>query len=45
VLLEPASSYAADGRDDRHLRIPFTAPPPALDQVADVLGQVLGGHR
>jgi DNA-binding transcriptional MocR family regulator len=41
VLLEPASTYAADGRDDRHLRLPFTAPPPTLDRVADVLGQVL----
>src|SRR6185437_3767820 len=45
VLLEPASSYAADGRDDRHLRIPFTAPPPVLDRVADVLGQVLAPSR
>jgi DNA-binding transcriptional MocR family regulator len=41
VLLEPASSYAVGGRDDRHLRLPFTAPPPALDRVADALGQVL----
>jgi DNA-binding transcriptional MocR family regulator len=41
VLLEPASTYATDGRDDRHLRIPFTLPPPALDRVADVLRDVL----
>jgi DNA-binding transcriptional MocR family regulator len=41
VLLEPASTYAADGRDDRHLRIPFTLPPPALDQVASALAAVL----
>jgi DNA-binding transcriptional MocR family regulator len=41
VLLEPASTYAVDGRDDRHLRVPFTVPPPTLDRVADVLGQVL----
>jgi DNA-binding transcriptional MocR family regulator len=41
VLLEPASSYAVGGRDDRHLRIPFTVPPPALDRVADALSQVL----
>ena len=41
VLLEPASTYAADGRDDRHLRIPFTLPPAALDQVADTLAAVL----
>jgi DNA-binding transcriptional MocR family regulator len=41
VLLEPASSYAVGGRDDRHLRLPFTAPPPALDRVADALSQVL----
>jgi DNA-binding transcriptional MocR family regulator len=41
VLLEPASTYAADGRDDRHLRIPFTVPPTALDRVADALTQVL----
>jgi DNA-binding transcriptional MocR family regulator len=41
VLLEPASTYAVDGRDDRHLRLPFTVPPPALDRVADTLGQVL----
>jgi DNA-binding transcriptional MocR family regulator len=41
VLLEPASTYAVDGRDDRHLRIPFTVPPPALDRVADALAQVL----
>ena len=41
VLLEPASTYAVDGRDDRHLRIPFTVPPLALDRVADALTQVL----
>jgi len=41
VLLEPASTYAVDGRDDRHLRIPFTVPPPTLDRVADALTQVL----
>jgi DNA-binding transcriptional MocR family regulator len=41
VLLEPASPYAVGERDDRHLRIPFTLPPPALDRVADVLRQVL----
>jgi len=46
VLLEPASTYAADGRDDRHLRIPFTLPPAALDQVADTLAAILGmSHR
>jgi DNA-binding transcriptional MocR family regulator len=41
VLLEPASTYAVDGRDDRHLRIPFTVPSPTLDRVADALTQVL----
>ncbi len=41
VLLEPASTYAVDGRDDRHLRIPFTVPPPTLDRIADALAQVL----
>ena len=41
VLLEPASTYAVDGRDDRHLRIPFTVPPGTLDRVADVLTRVL----
>ena len=41
VLLEPAATYAADGRDDRHLRIPFTVPPLALDRVAEALTQVL----
>ena len=41
VLLEPASTYAVDGRDDRHLRIPFTVPPPTLERVADALTQVL----
>jgi DNA-binding transcriptional MocR family regulator len=41
VLLEPASTYAVDGRDDRHLRIPFTVPPLALDRVADALTQAL----
>src|SRR5215469_682233 len=45
VLLEPASTYAVDGRDDRHLRLPFTVPPPALDQVADTLVQALGSLR
>jgi DNA-binding transcriptional MocR family regulator len=42
VLLEPASTYTVGGRGDRHLRIPFTLPPPALDRVTSVLGQVLG---
>jgi DNA-binding transcriptional MocR family regulator len=41
VLLEPAATYAVDGRDDRHLRIPFTAPPLALDRVAEALSQTL----
>jgi DNA-binding transcriptional MocR family regulator len=41
VLLEPASTYTVGGRDDRHLRLPFTAPPAILDRVADVLGQAL----
>jgi DNA-binding transcriptional MocR family regulator len=41
VLLEPASTCTVDGRDDRHLRIPFTVPPPTLDRVADALTQVL----
>jgi DNA-binding transcriptional MocR family regulator len=41
VLLEPASTYTVGGRDDRHLRVPFTLPPVALDRVADVLRQVL----
>lgn len=45
VLLEPASSYTAGGRDDRHLRLPFTAPPPTLTKVAQVLGQVLPAVR
>jgi DNA-binding transcriptional MocR family regulator len=41
VLLEPAATYAVDGRDDRHLRIPFTVPPLALDRVAEALSQAL----
>lgn len=41
LLLEPASTYAVDGCDDRHLRLPFTVPPATLDRVADVLSQVL----
>jgi DNA-binding transcriptional MocR family regulator len=41
VVLEPPSTYVIDGRDDRHLRLPFTAPPPILDRVAAVLAQVL----
>jgi DNA-binding transcriptional MocR family regulator len=41
VLLEPASTFAVDGHDDRHLRIPFTAPPATLDRVADALSQAL----
>jgi DNA-binding transcriptional MocR family regulator len=45
VLLEPASTYAVDGRDDRHLRIPFTVPPPTLDRVADALNRVLDRRR
>ena len=44
VLLEPASTYAINGRDDRHLRIPFTVPPSTLDRVADALTAVLGSH-
>lgn len=43
VLLEPASTYTVNGRDDSHLRIPFTFPPAILDRVADTLGQVLTG--
>jgi DNA-binding transcriptional MocR family regulator len=45
VLLEPASTYTVGGRDDRHLRIPFTLPPHALDRVADVLSRVLDPVR
>jgi DNA-binding transcriptional MocR family regulator len=41
VLLEPASSYTVGGRDDRHLRIPFTASPAIIDHAVDVLGQAL----
>jgi DNA-binding transcriptional MocR family regulator len=41
VLLEPASTFAVDGHDDRHLRIPFTAPPATLDRVTDALSQAL----
>lgn len=41
VLLEPSSSFAVGGRDDRHLRIPFTASPPVIDRAVDVLGQAL----
>jgi DNA-binding transcriptional MocR family regulator len=41
VRLEPASTYAVDGRDDRHLRIPFTVPPGTLDRVADALTHAL----
>jgi len=44
VLLEPASTYAINGRDDRHLRIPFTVAPSTLDRVADALTAVLGSH-
>jgi DNA-binding transcriptional MocR family regulator len=41
VLLEPSSSYTVGGRDDRHLRIPFTASPAIIDHAVDVLGQAL----
>jgi DNA-binding transcriptional MocR family regulator len=41
VLLEPASTFAVDGHDDRHLRIPFTAPPATLDRVTNALSQAL----
>jgi DNA-binding transcriptional MocR family regulator len=41
VLLEPASTFAVDGHDDRHLRIPFTAPPATLDRVTEALSQAL----
>jgi DNA-binding transcriptional MocR family regulator len=44
VLLEPASTFAVDGHDDRHLRIPFTAPPATLDRVADALSQALASR-
>jgi DNA-binding transcriptional MocR family regulator len=42
VLLEPASTFAVGGHDDRHLRIPFTAPPATLDRVTEALSQALG---
>jgi DNA-binding transcriptional MocR family regulator len=42
VLLEPPSSYTVGGRDDRHLRLPFTAPPAILDRAVDALDQALG---
>jgi DNA-binding transcriptional MocR family regulator len=45
VLLEPASTFAVGGHDDRHLRIPFTAPPATLDRVADALSQALAASR
>jgi DNA-binding transcriptional MocR family regulator len=45
LLLEPASTFAVGGPDDRHLRIPFTAPPATLDRVADALSQALGAPR
>jgi DNA-binding transcriptional MocR family regulator len=45
VLLEPASTFAVDGHDDRHLRIPFTAPPATLDRVTEALSQALGRAR
>jgi DNA-binding transcriptional MocR family regulator len=41
LLLEPASTYTVGGRDDQHIRIPFTLPPAALDRVADVLSRAL----
>jgi DNA-binding transcriptional MocR family regulator len=41
VLLEPSSSYTVGGRDDRHLRIPFTASPAIIDHAVDALGQAL----
>lgn len=41
VLLEPSSSFTVGGRDDRHLRIPFTASPAIIDRVVDVLSQAL----
>jgi DNA-binding transcriptional MocR family regulator len=45
VLLEPSSSYTVGGRDDRHLRIPFTASPAIIDRAVDVLGHALGRTR
>jgi DNA-binding transcriptional MocR family regulator len=44
VLLEPASTFAVDGHDDRHLRIPFTAPPATLDRVTGALSQALASR-
>jgi DNA-binding transcriptional MocR family regulator len=37
LLLEPAGTYAVDGQDDDHLRIPLTPPPDVLDQAVATL--------
>jgi len=40
VLLSAGSRFGVDGPHDRHLRIPFTAPPDELRRAVDVLGRV-----
>jgi DNA-binding transcriptional MocR family regulator len=41
VLLEPSSSFTVGGRDDRHLRLPFTHSPATIDKAVEVLGRAL----
>jgi len=40
VLLSAGSRFGVDGPHDRHLRIPFTAPPDELRRAVDVLARV-----
>lgn len=39
VFLSAGSRFAVDGSHDRHLRIPFTAPPAELERAVDVLAR------
>lgn len=38
VLLSAGPRFSVDGGHDRHLRVPFTAPPDDLTRIAEVLG-------
>lgn len=40
VLLSAGSRFGVDGPHDRHLRVPFTAPPEELVRAVDVLARV-----
>lgn len=40
VLLSAGPRFALEGGNERHLRLPFTAPPAALETAVDVLAEV-----